>query len=406
MTTFKFKAEKSSGEVYEGTRAAPDKFTLYQDMKREGEVVVYAEEIKEKRPLLKLSFLKGFLSGVSMRNRIQLARNLGNMLSAGLSLGRALSVIERQTTKKGLKTVVQHISSEINRGQSLSEALKQYPAVFSTLFVSMVRAGEESGSLPQSLKTVADQMNSTYLLQKKIRGAMIYPAIIMCVIVLIAILMLIYVVPTLTSVFSELEVDLPWNTQLIITTSAFFRNHTVFALSVIVGLILLLLWARKTDKGKRIIDTTLLHLPVIKNIVRESNSARTGRTLSSLLGSGVEVVQSLEITVDVVQNVHFKEVLSEACDRIKKGEPLSAVFAEHTKLYPVFVGEMVSIGEETGKLGEMLSNIADYYEEEVSQKTKDLSVIVEPVLMIIVGAAVGFFAISMLSPMYSLVNII
>src|SRR3989344_2925934 len=121
MATFKFKAEKSTGEVYEGTRTAPDKFTLYQDMKREGEIVVYAEEMKEKSPLLRLSFLKGLLNGVSMRDRIQLARNLGNMLAAGLSLGRALSVIERQTTKKGLKAVVLHISSEINRGQSLSE---------------------------------------------------------------------------------------------------------------------------------------------------------------------------------------------------------------------------------------------------------------------------------------------
>ena len=218
--------------------------------------------------------------------------------------------------------------------------------------------------------------------------------------------MLTYVVPTMTSVFSSLNVELPWNTKLIIYASSAVTNHTILVVTLLVGAAVLLYFSWQTPRGKRFIDAVILRLPVIKGIAQEANSARTGRTLSSLLSSGVEVLQALEITADVVQNSYFKEVLLGAIERVKKGESLSMVFSEHTKFYPAFVGEMVSIGEETGKLAEMLGNVADYYEEEVSQKTKDLSVIIEPVLMIVIGCAVGFFALSMLAPMYSLVNVI
>ncbi len=407
MPFFKFKAEKQNGDAYEGMREAPDKFTLYSDLRREGDTVVSTEEVKKKKSGgFSIPFLNSLLVGVSMHDRILLARNLGNMLEAGLSLGRALSVIERQTTKKGLKTVVQKIESEINRGQQLSESLKLFPNVFSKLFVSMVRAGEESGSLPSSLKSVSVQMMNTYTLQKKIRGAMIYPAIIICVIIVIATLMLVYVVPTLTATFAELDVELPLNTRIVIGLSDFIQNNTLLAFAIFASFAGGLVWFRKKPFGKRFIDKMLLRIPVIKTLVRESNSARTARTLSSLLSSGVEVVQAIEITTDVVPHTLFKEVLDSAKQKVTKGETLSAVFGERPDLYPVFVAEMISIGEETGKLGEMLSNVADYYEEEVAQKTKDLSTIIEPALMIVVGIAVGFFALSMLQPMYSLVDVI
>ena len=405
MPIFKFKAEKTSGEQYEAERTATDKFVLYQEIKREGDTVLYAEEVKAKKGF-QIPGLGRLFSRVGMKEKIMFAHNLGAMLEAGLALSRALSVIERQTEKKGFKEVVQKISAGINRGITLSEAIKDFPAVFPPLFVSMVKAGEESGSLPKTLKSISTQMMNTYLLQKKIRGAMIYPAIIICVIIGISILMLTYVVPTMTSVFSSLNVELPWNTKLIIYASSAVTNHTILVVTLLVGAAVLLYFSWQTPRGKRFIDAVILRLPVIKGIAQEANSARTGRTLSSLLSSGVEVLQALEITADVVQNSYFKEVLLGAIERVKKGESLSMVFSEHTKFYPAFVGEMVSIGEETGKLAEMLGNVADYYEEEVSQNTKDLSVIIEPVLMIVIGCAVGFFALSMLAPMYSLVNVI
>lgn len=400
MPLFSFKAERASGETYEGQRSAPDKFALYRDVKAEGGTVVSAREVKEKKKA-SLPFAELF-SGISMHDRIIFARNLGLMVSAGLTLSRALSVIERQTRKKNLIAIVHTIAAQVNQGKSLSESLKSYPKAFSRLFVSMVKAGEESGSLPAALTSVSDQMNRVYLLQKKIRGAMIYPLIIIILMIAISIVMLIYVVPTLTSVFNSLHVDLPWNTLLIVNASTLMKDHSILMPSLIVGLAALLWAAAKSSRGKRVFDAVLIRLPVIKTIVQESNSARAARTLSSLLGSGVEVIQSLEVTAEVIQNSRFSAVLTQAKERVRKGEALSAVFAEHTKLYPPFVSEMVSIGEETGKLSEILANVATYYEGEVDQKTKDLSTIVEPVLMIIVGCAVGFFALSIIGPIYSL----
>ena len=182
MPIFKFKAEKTSGEQYEAERTATDKFVLYQEIKREGDTVLYAEEVKAKKGF-QIPGLGRLFSRVGMKEKIMFAHNLGAMLEAGLALSRALSVIERQTEKKGFKEVVQKISAGINRGITLSEAIKDFPAVFPPLFVSMVKAGEESGSLPKTLKSISTQMMNTYLLQKKIRGAMIYPAIIICVII-------------------------------------------------------------------------------------------------------------------------------------------------------------------------------------------------------------------------------
>src|SRR3989344_1322029 len=178
MPLFKFKAEKTTGELYEGKRVAADKFTLYQDLKHEGETVVFTQEVRDRHSLA--FSLDAILARVSMRDKILFARNLGNMLEAGLSLARALSVMERQASRKGIKTVINKVAAGINKGQSLSEALKQFPKVFSQLFVSMVHAGEESGSLPKSLKRASDQMMSSNQLQRKIRGAMVYPAIIVC----------------------------------------------------------------------------------------------------------------------------------------------------------------------------------------------------------------------------------
>ncbi len=402
MPQFKFKAEKPNGEVYEGKRSAPDKFALYREIKAEGDTVISTKEETEKKSI-KVPLLN-FFSRVSMHDRILFARNIGLMLEAGLPLSRALSVIERQTPKKNYKKIIGKIGSEISQGRSLSDALTLYPAVFSKLFVSMVRAGEESGSLPKTLKSISNQMMSTYLLQKKVRGAMIYPAIIVGVIIIISFLMLTYVVPTLTAVFADLKLDLPWNTKLIIFASNAMKEHTILFVGTFLILAIGFLWIRRVPAVKRILDGIVLKIPVIKGIVQESNSARASRTLSSLLSSGVEVVQAIEITADVLPNTRFRGVLDLAKERIKKGEQLSVVFADHTDLYPVFVGEMINIGEETGKLAEMLGNVADYYEEEVSQKTKDLSTIIEPALMIVIGTAVGFFAVSILQPMYSIVN--
>lgn len=399
---FHYKILNKEGKVVEGDMEAKDKFALYHTIKQDGATVVSAEEIKDKREF-NIPIISGLFGGVKTRDKITFAKNLAKMTEAGLPITRALSILERQA-KGEFKKVLVSLEDSLNKGDTLSDAMKIHPKVFSTLFISMVKAGEESGNLAQSLQNVGMQMEKSYLLTKKIRGAMMYPAVIFSLMVVIGVLMMVYMVPTLTATFIGLGVKLPLSTRIIIAISNFLKSYLIF---VVVGTMLLIFGvvvAFRTKKGQRVSDWLFLHIPVIKDIVKQINSARTARTLSSLLSSGVDIVLAIGITKEVIQNSYYKTVLEKIQEVIQKGEPISGVFSSNSKLYPLFVSEMVSVGEETGKIGEMLMGVATYYEEEVDQKTKDMSSIIEPILMIFIGAAVGFFALSMLGPTYSLAD--
>lgn len=399
---FKFKAIRTSGETYEGEKEAENKFALYEAIKKEGGTFLHVEEVKDHKS--KALKLPAFLDRVKMVDKIQFAKNLGVMIESGLPITRAIAVIERQTAGKAFKKVLTDLNANIVRGEALSAAMEKHPEVFSKLFLSMVKAGEESGSLTASLKSVGEQLEKMYLLNKRIRSAMIYPAIIFCVMIGIAILMLIFVVPTLSGVFKELNVQLPLLTRTIIGISDFLKNHYILSLLIIIAAAAAVYYGLRTKKGKAFADMVVLKIPVIKNIVKETNAARTARTMTSLLAAGVDILVAIRITTDVVQNIYYKEVLKKAELAVEKGKPISGVFMAEDKLYPAFVGEMSSIGEETGKLSDMFGNIAVFYENEVEQKTKDLSTVIEPFLMVVIGAAVGIFALSMLSPIYSLME--
>jgi type IV pilus assembly protein PilC len=402
MPLFSYKARRSDGETYEDSVEAPDRFSVYDHIRKEGATVVAIEEKSEKSLQPLLDSIMSFTGSVKMSEKIMLTRNLGTMVKAGLSLTRALSVVERQSKNARLQAVLNKLGSDVSKGTTLHEAMKGFPDVFSPLFVSMVRAGEESGKLVEAFTVLGRQMERSYQLQKKIRSALIYPAIIVIAMVVIGIVMLIYVVPTLTQTFEELGVELPTSTQLVITISNILTQHTLAAGLGLVVLIALSVFASKTPTGKRMLHFVLLHIPLITPIAREVNAARTTRTLASLLSAGVEMIGALSITKDVVQNSYYKEVLAEAEQNVQQGIPLSKAFEENEHLYPVLVGEMVSVGEETGQLVEMLEQIASFYEGEVEQQTKDLSTVIEPFLMLVIGTVVGFFAISMIAPIYSL----
>lgn len=396
---YNVKAIRSTGETYDTVIEAEDKGALFQIIKNEGATLVSASEAKVHRGL---SLSKISFGGVKMRDKINFARNLGSMLDAGLPTSRALSVMERQAKAGKFKSMLTDVINEIGTGKTLSDSMLKYQNIFSPLFISMVRAGEESGSLAQSLKVVAGQLESSYLLTKKIRGAMMYPAIIMFAMVVISFFMLTYVVPTLTATFRELNVELPTSTKIVIGLSEFLKNNTILAIFLMIGVLVGGYLFLKTAAGKRTLHYTVLRIPVIGKIAKEINAARTARTMASLLSAGVDLVVATQITRDVLQNTYYKEVLVRIEERIQKGEPMSQVFSEREDLYPAFVAEMVAVGEETGKLAGMLLSIASYYEGEVDQKTKDMSTIIEPFLMIVIGAAVGFFALSMITPIYSL----
>lgn len=402
-TEYEYKALNKDGEVVDGLQEAENELDLNKDLRRDGLTLISADVVGKFN--LKSIFHKIQRIGtVSTHSKILIYSNISSMLSAGLSLSRALRIMIKQTKNKKTKSILEKIQEDIKKGSSLSDALSEFPNVFSKLTISMVRAGEESGKLADSLKVTAEQMEKSYNLKKKIRGAMIYPGVIISAMVIIAFFMLIYVVPTLTSTFSELEVELPATTQFVIDVSDFLQNNLIFSIAIILALIFSFIFALKTKIGARYFSWFILHIPVISPLIKKINSARTTRTLASLLSSGVSFVHSLEIVREVVQNPYYKDVLSKAEKEVQLGQPVSGVFSEAEHLYPIFVGEMMAVGEETGEFSPMLIKIADFYENEVDQQTKNMSTIIEPFLMLVVGAAVGFFAISMISPMYTLVE--
>jgi type IV pilus assembly protein PilC len=396
---YSYTAINKEGNKYTATMDVADKSVFYQEFKKIGDVLVTVKEDKKTT-----AFSITFLKRIKTIEKITFARNVGNMLEAGLSLSRAINVIERQSTNPKMAEVCRALNGAIAAGKSFNEALASRPKVFSTLFISMVKAGEESGNLNESLKHVAMQMEKSYLLKKKVKGAMMYPSVILGVMVLIAILMMIYVVPALTKTFADLKVTLPASTRLVLGVSSLVQNHFIAGFFGLVALVVGFYYSMKTNAGKKIFDSFVLRIPIVAPILKESNSAYTTRTLASLLAAGVDLLQAVRITEEVLQNYHYKKVLARALTVVEKGGALSGVFTESSKLYPVFVAEMVSVGEETGKLASMLMGVATFYENEVEQKTKDLSTIIEPFLMVIIGACVGFFAVSMITPMYSVMN--
>jgi type IV pilus assembly protein PilC len=403
MTLFHYKATSPEGIQYEADMDASDKFDLAHKLKKDGISIISA--IEKNNTLGSMNIKIPFLGGVKAHDKIVFARNLGSMIEAGLPMTRALSIMEREG-KGNFKEILKKIGEDVSTGKTLSESMTAYPKVFSELFVSMVKAGEDSGNLVSALKNVSGQMEKTYLLNKKVKGAMMYPAVIFSLMIVIGVLMMIYMVPTLSSTFVGLGVKLPLSTRIIIGMSNFLRSYILYIIPSVTLFVFMFVYFMRTKIGGRIGDFVALHMPIIGEVVKQVNAARTARTLSSLISSGVEIVSALKVTEEVLQNSYYKEVLAKTSLTIEKGEQISKIFTENSNLYPLFVGEMVSVGEETGKIGEMLLGVAEFYEEEVDQKTKDMSAIIEPFLMIFIGIAVGAFAISMLAPTYSLVDAI
>lgn len=390
-----------NGEEVAGWREAEDKFSLARTLRNEG-LVVFAAEEKKAGQVGKASSVSLFSQRVKLKDKVVFAGNLSSMLSAGLALSRALSVLSRQTGSKYFRSVIDQVNEKINRGDSFSRALASFPNVFPEVFIFMIEAAEESGKLPEALKLIALQLEKSYGLRRKIAGALIYPAVIVVAIIIIGALMMVFLIPTLSATFRELKVPLPFMTSLVIGLSDFLVNNLFGLLFGVFGLVLLLVFFFSSSVGKKFLAWLFLKLPFINDLTRQSNSATVLRTASSLISAGVSMVKTLEITSRVVQNPYYRNVLIEAQSKVQKGFSLSVVLGAHQNLFPIFAGEMVAVGEETGKLADLLLKGAEFFEDEVDQVTKNLSTIIEPVLMIVIGIAVGIFAISMIGPMYSL----
>jgi len=396
----KFRVVVQTKEGKKETRIvdAENRFSVYTQMEGEGVTVLDVAEHKEKKGLGSITFG----TGIKTEEQITFTKNLGAMLGAGLTLSRALSVIERQSKNKYMRAIVLSVEERIRTGGTFHEALAEHRKVFSELFIAMTKAGEESGTLADALKNVARQMDRSYSLQKKVKGAMIYPSIIISAILVIGVLMLMYVVPTLSSTFASLGVQLPLATRIIVGLSDFMAHHVLVVFAILIAFFASIYAFTHSKFGAAIILQVSLRIPVIGDLVRQTMSARATRALSSLLGSGVEMLMAIRISAEVVGKNVFGAVLIEAEANVRKGETLSATFEKYPNLYPIFVTDMILVGEETGKVSDMLGQVAEYYEVDVEERTKDLSTIIEPILMLFIGVFVGIFAISMISPIYSL----
>ncbi|MDQ1284552.1 MAG: hypothetical protein QG620_900 [Patescibacteria group bacterium] len=398
-----YTAKSYSGETKSGEMDVKNERDLANQLRSDGFVLTSFKEFKDEENEIEIKFLDRFF-GISLKDKLMFARNLSVMISSGLPLSRALKNISVQTKNKRFKKILEAVFKEIQSGSTFADCLARYPAVFNELFVNMIRVGETGGNLEEVLNILALQLEKEHDLTSKVRGAMVYPAVIIVAMIGIAILMLTYILPKITGVFKDMNVDLPASTKFVIAISDALQNHGLLVGICFAGLIVFLKFFLTTQSGKKAIAFFSMHIPLISNIVIKVNSARFARIYSSLLKSGVSVVESLKIISRTLTNYYYTEAIKSGIEDIQKGINLSQIIAKHPKIFPVLVYQMTEVGEETGKTEEVLLKLAEFYEGEIEQITKNMSSIIEPVLMIIIGSAVGFFAVSMLQPMYSLMD--
>ena len=406
MPTYFYTAIAGTGEKVSGSEVAQDERSLARILQGKGYLLTTAKTEQAKKRLFSSSSLLGKLRPVSLGDKLLFIRNLQVMVSAGIPLPRALDILSAQARNGNFRKILLDVKQKVVEGQSLSEAMREHPVVFSELFTNMIKVGEESGTLEQVLGQLTLQLERLHELRSKVVGALIYPAIVIVAMIGVGTLMLILVVPKLADTFQELEVPLPLTTRIVIGVGTFLAERWYIAFPAMLALLAVAFRLIKTKPGRRILHRFLLKTPVFGNIIRKTNSALMTRTLSSLIASGVPIVRSLEITSQVVGNVYFQDSLSACAQNVGKGGKLSSSLKEYEHLYPIVVVQMVEVGEETGETGHILGKLAEFYEEEVGQITKNLTSIIEPILMLAVGVAVGFFAISMIQPMYGMLSAI
>jgi type II secretory pathway component PulF len=313
-----------------------------------------------------------------------------------------MRILAKQTRSKRFAKVLENLEQAVQNGSQLYEAMQAHPAVFSDIFISMIKVGELSGNLETSLKQLGVQLEREADLRSRVRGAMIYPSVIVGAMVIITIVMSIFVLPKLTSVFKEFKADLPVSTKIVVAFSDFMSGHAVL---VVIGFILLVLGASaffKTSTGKELIYRASLFVPGNGPLTVKINLARFTRVLSSLLKSGIPIVEALVVSGQSIPNTLYKQAIADAAERVKVGKDLTEVLATHERLFPFLVVQMLEVGEETGSLESILEQIATHFEAQIDATLKNMSSIIEPLLLLIIGGAVGALAYALIIPIYNI----
>lgn len=337
---------------------------------------------------------------VSALDRIFFTRNLHTLVGAGIGLDQAVHITSEQTSNVKLRPVLEDIAKQLRRGQTFYSALSRYPWVFSPFYCNLIRVGESSGKLDDVLGYLLDQQERDYDLRSKVRSAMIYPIIIFCALIIMVSFMLVFVIPRVTSVLTQYDVQLPLTTRILMAISNVAVHFGWILFPALAALIFGLIYWFRRPSGKRLGDRWVLSMPLIKRIVIEFNLARFTRSLSSLLRSGLSIDQAIDMSSTVTSNTVFAETIRGSIRFVRKGLPLGEVLKGSPKLFPPMTCRMIEVGERSGKLDEMTTRLAVFYEKSVSTTLDDLSSVIEPLLLLGVGLAVAFVAISVLTPIW------
>lgn len=396
---YAYVARNKAGVIEKSVMTAMNERAVAEALRAQG---LLPTLIKPVGSAFNLSAILNSMRSVKLLDKITFIKNLSVMIKAGLPVSRALRILTVQTPNPRFAKIIADITRQVEGGTSLADAMLKHQKVFSNIFISMVRVGEISGNLEQSLAYLADQMQRDYDLMSKAKGAMTYPMVIMVALAIVGFLMFTFVLPKLTSTFVDLKVELPFMTRVVMGLVDVFAHYGIFLLAaMIIAMFGFLAW-RKTDGGKHVIHKIVLYFPIFAPIVIKINLARFVRVFSSLIKSGMSIVEALEVSSQVVGNIYYQKVIKEAASKVKIGSPLTTAFKKEPKLFSHLVIQMMEVGEESGTTDVVLTEVANFYEAEVDQTMKNLSSILEPVIMMVIGTVVGFLAVALITPIYSI----
>lgn len=404
MPQFTYIATDKQNKSLNGSIEASDRAAVISTLTKDGLKPVSVHENKKGKAS---SFSFGDFLGkdrVKSDHLVMFTRQLSAMVSAGVPLLRALNSLQQHSESIALKKILAGIISDVQSGAPLGDALAKFPNTFSDVYVNMVRAGEAAGILDEILKRLAMQQEKAATIRKKVKSAMTYPMVLIVITIIAFFGLMLFVIPQIGKILKDLggpEAELPAITQIMLGISGFMTSYWYILLPVIIGGIVLLLRYIKTPKGKSQFHHLVLKIPGIKTIIMKVAVARFARTFSALMGAGVAVLEALDVTSRAVGNIVYEKELKDAADKVKNGATLSSVIEKST-LFPAIVPQMLAVGEETGQTDTVLVKVADFYEEEVDVAIESLSSIIEPVMIVIMGAMVGLIAASVMTPIASL----
>ncbi|MFA6391832.1 MAG: type II secretion system F family protein [Patescibacteria group bacterium] len=398
MAVYDYKAKDLEGNSVTGAVEASSEVVAV-DMLKDKELIVLSLSERRKRTLFQSSL--GFLNRVPRKEVVIFARQLAVMISATVPIVKALTILTKQTDNITFKIIVSEIADEVDGGARLSDTLGRYPQVFDDFFVYMIKSGETTGKLDETLNYLADQKEKDYDLTSKIKGAMIYPLFILGALLVVGVVMMIFVIPQLTAVLEEAGAELPWATKMLIATSDFLKTYWWTLIIISVGGIFAYRVIYRTAKGKSIIDKAKLNVPVFGNIYKKIYITRFARSFSNLITSGIPLSRALGIVADVIGNHTYKEITLETIKEVEDGNSVSTVFLKHKEV-PIMLSQMMSVGEQTGRLDKILAKLADFYAKEVENLVANMVSLIEPLIIVLLGGAVAVLVVSILLPLYSL----